>query len=64
MKDCQYAYRIYIGNNKKKPEQRLIEKYEEFVALGAKEITVNVEGTVMEGGNHTTYPYYPFESPV
>ena len=61
MKDCQYAYRIYIGNNKKKPEQRLIEKYEEFVALGAKEITVNVEGTVMEGGNHTTYPYYPFE---
>ena len=61
MKDCQYAYRIYIGNNKKKTEQRLIEKYEEFVALGAKEITVNVEGTVMEGGNHTTYPYYPFE---
>lgn len=61
MKDCECVYRIYIGKNKEKAQERLIEKYEEFVALGAKEITVKVDETIMEGGNRTTYPYRPFE---
>ena len=61
MKDCECVYRIYIGKNKEKAQERLIEKYEEFVALGAKEITVKVDENIMEGGNQTTYPYRPFE---
>ncbi len=61
MKDCECVYRIYIGKNKEKVQDRLIEKYQEFVASGAKEITVKVDETVMEGGNNSTYPYRPFE---
>ena len=61
MKDCECVYRIYIGKNKEKAQERLIEKYQEFVASGAKEITVKVDETIMEGGNGTTYPYRPFE---
>ena len=61
MKDCECVYRIYIGKNKEKVQERLIEKYQEFVASGAKEITVKVDDTIMEGGNQVTYPYRPFE---
>ena len=61
MKDCACVYRIYIGKNKEKAQERLIEKYQEFVASGAKEITVKVDETIMEGGNGTTYPYRSFE---
>jgi hypothetical protein len=61
MKDCACVYRIYIGKNKEKAQDRLIEKYQELVASGAKEITVRVDDTTMEGGNGTTYPYRPFE---
>ena len=61
MKDCACVYRIYIGKNKEKAQERLIEKYQEFVASGAKEITVKVDETIMEGGNGTTYPYRQFE---
>ena len=61
MKDCECVYRIYIGKNKEKAQDRLIEKYQEFVASGVKEITVKVDETIMEGGNSSTYPYRPFE---
>ena len=61
MKDCECVYRIYIGKNKEKVQDRLIEKYQEFVASGAKEIIVKVDETIMEGGNSSTYPYRPFE---
>jgi hypothetical protein len=61
MKDCECVYRIYIGKNKEKAQDRLIEKYQEFVASGAKEIIVKVDETIMEGGNSSTYPYRPFE---
>ena len=61
MKDCECVYRIYIGKNKEKAQERLIEKYQEFVASGVKEITVKVDETIMEGGNNSTYPYRPFE---
>ena len=61
MKDCACVYRIYIGKNKEKAQERLIEKYQEFVASGVKEITVKVDETIMEGGNSSTYPYRPFE---
>lgn len=61
MKDCGCVYRIYIGKNKEKAQERLIEKYQEFVASGVKEITVKVDETIMEGGNNSTYPYRPFE---
>jgi len=56
MKDCECVYRIYIGKNKEKVQDRLIEKYQEFVASGAKEIIVKVDETIMEGGNSSTYP--------
>ena len=61
MKDCACVYRIYIGKNKEKAQERLIEKYQEFVALGAKEITLKVDENTIEGGNGPTYPYRPFE---
>ena len=61
MKDCECVYRIYIGKNKEKVQDRLIEKYQEFVASGAKEIIVKLDETIMEGGNSSTYPYRPFE---
>ena len=61
MKDCECVYSIYIWKNKEKAQDRLIEKYQEFVASGVKEITVKVDETIMEGGNSSTYPYRPFE---